>query len=614
MTDTANLGLPFIEGSQAQKHVTHNESLRILDSVIQIAVLDTDRTAPPVSPAEGDRHIVAASPTGAWTGHAAAIAAWEDGAWRFLVPHTGWIAWSVDDDVLFVFDGATWRDLNDLPTMFDHVGVNTSADTTNRLSVRSNAVLLTDVSTTDGGSGDVRLQLSKQSAGNTASVVFSNAFSGRAEFGLVGSDAFQLKVSPDGSSFADAFVVDQTTGNLTLPRALYLNGVISPAQITSNTDNYAPTGFSTASTLRLSTDASRNLTGIAAGADGRIIVVHNVGAQSLVLKNDVTSTAANRFFLGADITLTADTSITLRYDGTSSRWRAMTSPGSGGGGGSVSTTYPLSGTSALTFVGQIGQGRLDYSSATSIRFNPFNGDLIRINGSLFQIPSGGINSGNPSGGVFLNGTGSSSLSANATYYVYVFNNSGSLALDFSATAHAVDTAAGNVGTYIRSGTPSRSLVGIIRTNSSAQFANSATQRFVRSWFNARPAALENNFTATRTATSVQPTFVEVNSEIRVEFVNWANDTIQAQISAVLDNSGSNYSYLALGWNGAVDSNRGVGSFGTNTVAGGVGQAKSLSEGYNYITLMGAVSGGTGTYYGANNSRNTLISVTIMPGY
>ena len=47
MTDTPNLGLPFIEGSQAQKHVTHNEALRILDAAIQISVLDLTRTAPP---------------------------------------------------------------------------------------------------------------------------------------------------------------------------------------------------------------------------------------------------------------------------------------------------------------------------------------------------------------------------------------------------------------------------------------------------------------------------------------------------------------------------------------------------------------------------------------
>ena len=50
MTDTPNLRLPFIEGSQAQKHVTHNEALRILDAAIQIAVLDTTHTSPPVSP------------------------------------------------------------------------------------------------------------------------------------------------------------------------------------------------------------------------------------------------------------------------------------------------------------------------------------------------------------------------------------------------------------------------------------------------------------------------------------------------------------------------------------------------------------------------------------
>ena len=59
MTDTPNLGLPFIEGSQAQKHVTHNEAMRILDAAIQVAVLDLTRTSPPSSPAEGERHVVA---------------------------------------------------------------------------------------------------------------------------------------------------------------------------------------------------------------------------------------------------------------------------------------------------------------------------------------------------------------------------------------------------------------------------------------------------------------------------------------------------------------------------------------------------------------------------
>ncbi|WP_444430004.1 DUF2793 domain-containing protein [Rhodobacter capsulatus] len=56
---TPLLGLPLILPSQAQKHVTHNEALSLLDAIVQLAVLDRVRTAPPASPQTGDRHIVA---------------------------------------------------------------------------------------------------------------------------------------------------------------------------------------------------------------------------------------------------------------------------------------------------------------------------------------------------------------------------------------------------------------------------------------------------------------------------------------------------------------------------------------------------------------------------
>ena len=117
------------------------------------------------------------------------------------------------------------------------------------------------------------------------------------------------------------------------------SGVISPAQITSNQNDYAPTGFSTATVLRLSTDASRTITGLAGGADGRIITIHNIGSNDLILSNEsASSTAANRFALGADATIGANTSTTLRYDATSSRWRAIAGAGASGGGGGGSGT------------------------------------------------------------------------------------------------------------------------------------------------------------------------------------------------------------------------------------------------------------------------------------
>jgi hypothetical protein len=223
MTNTNHLGLPFIEGSQAQKHVTHNEALRILDALVQIGVLDAHRTAPPSAPAEGDRHIVASGATGAWAGQAQAIALYEDGGWRFFAPKAGWCAWSAADGVLLVHDGAAWSGVagggggggtGDSVAKF---GVNATATAPNLLTVRSSAALFHAVAAADGGSGDMRLQIAKESAANTASVFFSDAYAGHAEFGLTGDNDFHLKVSADGATWRDAVTFDRATGRASFP-------------------------------------------------------------------------------------------------------------------------------------------------------------------------------------------------------------------------------------------------------------------------------------------------------------------------------------------------------------------------------------------------------------
>lgn len=325
MTETPNLGLPFIDGGQAQKHVTHNEALRILDAVIQIAVRDVTRTVPPASPAEGARHIVAAGASGAWSGHGLAIATWQDGAWAFLVPKAGWCVWSIADDGMMVFDGALWRAVGS-PSLDSvaHLGINTSADSSNLLSVKSNAALFAAIGAADAGTGDMRVQVSKDSAARAASVVFSDAYSGRAEFGLVGSDAFKLKVSPDGSSWIEALVVDQVSGNATLPRGLLLTGVVAPAEITANVNDYSPAGVAGAAVLQLSADAARSVSGLAGGSEGRIASLINVGGQPITLLDDsAASAAANRFAFGGNLTLMAKQGALLRYNGTAARWQSI---------------------------------------------------------------------------------------------------------------------------------------------------------------------------------------------------------------------------------------------------------------------------------------------------
>jgi hypothetical protein len=93
---------------QAHKHVTHNEALRTLDAIVQLAVSDKDLATPPGSPDDGDCYIVAASPTGAWSGEAGKIAAFQDGAWAFYTPREGWLAWVADEATLYIWSGSAW--------------------------------------------------------------------------------------------------------------------------------------------------------------------------------------------------------------------------------------------------------------------------------------------------------------------------------------------------------------------------------------------------------------------------------------------------------------------------------------------------------------------------
>lgn len=99
------------------------------------------------------------------------------------------------------------------------------------------------------------------------------------------------------------------------------NTVVTPPQLTANTDNYA---LAVGQINRLSTDAARDLTGLVAAASGTTRLLVNVGAFNLVLKHQVTSTAANRFLCqgAADITLGPDDAADVWYDAVVSRWRA----------------------------------------------------------------------------------------------------------------------------------------------------------------------------------------------------------------------------------------------------------------------------------------------------
>ena len=125
---------------------------------------------------------------------------------------------------------------------------------------------------------------------------------------------------------------------------VYLTAFISPTAVSGTVDDYAPTGFAGANTIRLTANnPGATLTGLAGPSPGRVLLVHNVGTWPITFANEgLTSTAANRFALNADVELAASQSTLLQYDGTSSRWRIIGGTGSGGAtvtGSNLGTGY-----------------------------------------------------------------------------------------------------------------------------------------------------------------------------------------------------------------------------------------------------------------------------------
>lgn len=206
-------GLPYIMPSQAQKHVTHNEALRHLDVLSNLELNARDENTPPSDPAEGDCYGLGSSPVGVWVHKAGQIALFSENAWFFSQPFAGLRGFDKATSEFIRYTDTGWEVITDQTDTTEIFGINTSADPVNRLAVKSDAALLSHDDVTPG-TGDIRLTINKASATNTASMIFQTGFSGRAEFGLTGEDAWHVKVSPDGQTWTDTLRADPTDGTL----------------------------------------------------------------------------------------------------------------------------------------------------------------------------------------------------------------------------------------------------------------------------------------------------------------------------------------------------------------------------------------------------------------
>jgi hypothetical protein len=258
------------------------------------------------------------------------------------------------------------------------------------------------------------------------------------------------------------------------------------------------------------------------------------------------------------------------------------------------------------------QGRLQRDSATQISLQRYSGTVITLN-----ISSVCTDRAIPSSGPTL-GTGG--LAVDTTYFVYAFDNAGTVTLEASTTVYTTDT---TCGFKQKTGDATRRLVGMLRTIDAGagvvNFVNTTTQRFLLNWDNRQRLALDAVFTTNKTTTSI--TFVELDTEIRISTLVWANDIVA--LAAVGSSSNSNgagsQNSSAITEDGAVTTLVST-HFDTGVASGNIPMGMMInrvaSEGFHFYTIVGKVGNGaaTGTWVGeaaTNDEGRWHLTASVM---
>ncbi|MBI4561519.1 MAG: hypothetical protein HY724_05695 [Candidatus Rokubacteria bacterium] len=245
-----------------------------------------------------------------------------------------------------------------------------------------------------------------------------------------------------------------------------------------------------------------------------------------------------------------------------------------------------------------GQCRLARTNATTLTLSRFGGANV-----LVKDADGWFIRTIASAGITLANTG---LVASTLYYIYLYDSSGTLTLEASTTAHSTDT---DTGVEIKTGDATRTLVGMVLTDGSTpgQFVDTATNIHVLSWFNRRAKAGNGALTADRSTSSTS--YVELNSETRVNFLTWGQNAVLYGASGAMGTNDTNYSaWVSVGFDGTTAENVAcrAGANTTNLNPFGLSGAKSgLSEGSHYATLLGKSENALGTASVRGNADATL---------
>lgn len=174
MATTPKTEMPEISEAQAQKYLTHNSALRILDAIVQLTAIDKDLFVPPGAPSDGDTYIVAAtdSTSGDWETHDDDITYYQSSGWIYITPLEGWAAYVQDENIVYTFVSASvgwvaaandFVDLDDTPSSYASgdagkvLAVNGTEDGVEFVAKPDTVLELTDAPSSYSGQGEKAL-------------------------------------------------------------------------------------------------------------------------------------------------------------------------------------------------------------------------------------------------------------------------------------------------------------------------------------------------------------------------------------------------------------------------------------------------------------------------